>query len=53
MNNKAENTSSKRAGKSSISNNNSDNDVDYKNNAKIDNSRSKSTSNKNSDIGNK
>lgn len=44
----SKNTSSKKQGKSSVSNNNSDNDVDYKNSSAVD-SRSKSTSNKASD----
>jgi hypothetical protein len=48
----SKNTSSKKTGKSSISNNNSDNDVDYKNSSAID-SRSKSTSNKASEKGSK
>ncbi|MBP1755467.1 MAG: hypothetical protein H6Q59_1865 [Firmicutes bacterium] len=37
--------SSNKTGKSSVTDNNSDNDVDYKNNS-ASNSRSKSTSNK-------
>lgn len=49
MNNNSKNTLSKKTGKSSISNNNSDNDVDFKNSSKFDKSRSKSTSNKVSD----
>jgi hypothetical protein len=42
---KAKNVSSKKTGKSSVTNNNSDNDVDFKNGSAVD-SRSKSTSNK-------
>lgn len=46
-------TSSKNSGKSNVlSNNNSDNDVDYKNSSAVD-SRSKSTSNKVNESGNK
>lgn len=45
---KSKNTSSKKTGKSSITNNNSDNDVDFKNSSPVD-SRSKSTSNKTSE----
>lgn len=46
MNNNMKNTSSKKTGKSRVSDNNSDNDVDFKNNTKVEASRSKSTSNK-------
>jgi hypothetical protein len=46
------NTSSKKTGKSSVSINNSDNDVDFRNNSAVD-SRSKSTSNKASNSKNK
>lgn len=53
MQNNMKNTSSKKTGKSSISNNNSDNDVDFKNSTRIENSRSKSTSNKTSGTGSK
>lgn len=42
--NNVKNVSSKKTGKSSVTDNNSDNDVDYKNNS-ASNSRSKSTSN--------
>jgi hypothetical protein len=53
MNNNMKDTSSKKTGKSSVTNNDSDNDVDFKNNSKVENSRSKLTSNKTSDSGNK
>lgn len=46
-------TSSKKTGKSSMSDNNSNNDVDFKNSTRIENSRSKSTSNKISGSGSK
>ena len=49
--NNAKNVSSKKTGKSSITDNNSDNDVDYKN-ISTSNSRSKSTSNKSPSSGN-
>lgn len=53
MKDSVKDTSSKKTGKSSISNNNSDNDVDFKNSTRIENSRSKSTSNKISGNGSK
>ena len=46
MNDNMKNTSSKKTGKSRVSDNNSDNDVDFKNNTRVEDSRSKSTSNK-------
>ncbi len=49
--NKARKVSSDKLGKSSVTNNNSDNDVDFKNNS-ASNSRSKSTSNKAPSSGN-
>lgn len=50
--NNSKNTSSKKTGKSNVSDNNSDNDVDYKNGSAVD-SRSKSTSNKAAESGSK